>query len=123
MEIKRNVAGYKNLLVWQIADELAKKIYKATNKFPTNELYGIISQLKRASLSVPLNIVEGYARNSKKEFRQFLKISLGSVAEVGYLLEFSFEQGFLKEETFKELMDLRDQCGQLLWKLFKSQSS
>lgn len=123
MEIKRNVAGYKNLLVWQIADELAKKIYKATNKFPTNELYGIISQLKRASLSVPLNIVEGYARNSKKEFRQFLKISLGSVAEVGYLLEFSFEQGFLKEETFKELMGLRDQCGQLLWKLFKSQSS
>lgn len=123
METKRNVAGYKNLLVWQIADELAKKIYKTTNEFPTNELYGIISQLKRASLSVPLNIVEGYARNSKKEFRQFLKIALGSVAEVGYLLEFSYEQGFLQEESFKELMTLRDQCGQLLWKLFKSQSS
>jgi four helix bundle protein len=122
MEIKRNVAGYKNLLVWQIADDLAKKIYKITNKFPTNELYGIISQLKRASLSVPLNIVEGYVRNSKKEFHQFLKIALGSVAEVGYLLEFSHEQGFLQEESFKELMTLRDQCGQLLWKLFKSQS-
>jgi four helix bundle protein len=114
MEIKRNVAGYKNLLVWQIADDLAKKIYKITNKFPTNELYGIISQLKRASLSVPLNIVEGYARNSKKEFHQFLKIALGSVAEGGYLLEFSHEQGFLQEESFKELMTLRDQCGQLL---------
>jgi four helix bundle protein len=119
----KNAAGYKKLIVWQKADELAKKIYKITNKFPSNELYGIISQLKRASLSVPLNIVEGYARASKNEFRQFLKIALGSLAETGYLLEFSYEQGFLLNKDFEELMMLRDQCGQLLWKLLKSQSS
>lgn len=119
----KNIVGYKNLIAWQKADELANKIYKITGKFPSNELYGIVSQLRRASLSIPLNIVEGYSRNSKKEFRQFLKIALGSVAEVGYLLEFSHGQGFLLKKDFEELMMLRDQCGQLLWKLFKSQSS
>lgn len=117
------IAGYKKLIAWQIADKLAKKIYQATIKFPPSELYGMTSQLRRAGLSVPLNIVEGYARYNKNEFRQFLKIALGSLAEVGYLLEFSLEQKFLKEKDFEELMSSRDQCGQLLWKLFKSQSS
>lgn len=120
---KQQIIGYKKLIAWQIADTLAKQVYKVTIKFPREELYGIVSQLRRAALSVPLNIVEGYARNSKNEFRQFLRIALGSLAEVGYLLEFSFEQNFFTESEFQELMNLRDQCGQLLWKLLKSQSS
>ena len=123
MPQEEEVVGYKKLLAWQLADTLAKKVYKVTAKFPREELYGIVSQLQRAALSVPLNIVEGYARNNKNEFRQFLRIALGSLAEVGYLLEFSFEQKFLTENEFQELMNLRNQCGQLLWKLLKSQSS
>lgn len=121
-EKNENQIGYKKLLAWQIADQLAKKVYEVTLFFPKQEVYGIISQLRRAALSVPLNIVEGYARNNKNEFKQFLRIALGSLAEVGYLLEFSKEQGLLTEEKFVELMDLRNQCGQLLWKLFISQT-
>ena len=120
--MQEQVPGYKNLLAWQMSDKLAKEIYKVTDIFPKSELYGITSQIKRAALSVPLNIIEGYARNSKNELRQFLKISLGSLAETGYLLEFSFNQKYLSKEEFEKLMDLRNQCGSLLWKLFKSQS-
>lgn len=114
--------GYKKLFVWQFADKYAKEIYKITLKFPKDELYGIISQLRRASLSVPLNIVEGHSRNNKKEFRQFLKIALGSLVETEYLLEFSKEQKYLNEEEYHNLELLRKQTGSLLWKLLKSQN-
>ena len=60
-------AGYKKLLVWEKADEMAKSIYVETKNFPKAELYGITSQLRRAGLSVPTNIVEGYSRKGKKE--------------------------------------------------------
>lgn len=119
---KETVAfGYKKLLAWQIADKLTKKIYLLTLTFPKHEIYGLTSQLRRASLSVPLNIIEGYARFNKNEFRQFLRISLGSLAELTYLLEFSLEQKFFKEKEFADLMQIRDQCGRLLWRLFESQ--
>lgn len=78
--------GYRKLIAWQFADKLAWEVYKLTDKFPKDELYGLTSQIRRASLSIPLNIVEGHSRNSKNEFRQFLKIALGSLAETEYLL-------------------------------------
>ncbi len=73
-------AGYEKLLVWQRADELAYQVYAATKAFPKEELYAMTSQLRRAALSVPTNIVEGYARQGKNEFRQFANIALGSLA-------------------------------------------
>lgn len=116
-----NPVGYKKLLVWQVADELAKKVYQATTSFPKYELYGITSQLRRAALSVPLNIIEGHSRNNKNEFRQFLRIALGSLTEVEYLLDFAREQKYLKRKDFEELTKLRSRVGSLLWKLYKSQ--
>ncbi|MCA9405040.1 MAG: four helix bundle protein [Candidatus Omnitrophica bacterium] len=70
-----NKAGYKKLIVWKEADLLAKLVYKATRNFPKEESYGITSQLRRAIISVPLNIVEGYARGGQKEFKRFLSIA------------------------------------------------
>lgn len=121
-ETKSDSFGYKNLIVWQVADLLAKEIYRVTQKFPKNELYGLTSQLRRATLSVPLNIIEGYARNNKNEFRQFLRVALGSLAEVEYLLEFALAQNYLNQEDFDKISPLRKRCGQLLWKLYKSQT-
>ena len=72
-----NNAGYKNLLAWQVADELASKVYDLSSDFPKSEQFSVTSQLRRAALSVPTNIVEGYARNSKAEFRRFMA---GSIA-------------------------------------------
>lgn len=114
--------SYKKLLVWQVADELAKQIYVETRSFPKSEIYGLISQLRRAALSIVLNILEGWSRNNKNEFRQFLRIALGSLAETRYLLEFAYGQKYLSERRFRELMAQLERCGQLLWKLFKSQS-
>ena len=113
--------GFKKLVAWQIADKLAHLVYDISDSFPKQEFYGVASQLKRAVLSVPLNIVEGYARNSKNEFRRFLKISLGSLAEVGYLLEFSLRRKYLSDENYKKVIVLKDRCGKLLWKLMISQ--
>ena len=113
--------GYQKLLAWQFADRLAWEAYSLTDDFPRHELYGLTSQLRRAVLSVPLNIVEGHSRNSKNEFRQFLKIALGSLAEVDYLLQFSLKRGYLKKSDYEKVSEIRTQCGKLLWKLMKSQ--
>ena len=76
--------GYKKLIVWRKADELAYQIYLETKKFPKDEVYGITSQLRRAAFSVPTNIVEGTGRQGKNEMRQFVNIALGSLAETEY---------------------------------------
>ena len=113
--------GYKKLIAWQIADKLAWEIYKLTDKFPKDEVYGLTSQIRRSALSVPLNIVEGYSRNSKNEFRQFLKISLGSLAETAYLIEFALKRKYITSNDYENLRPIKEECGRILWKLMKSQ--
>ncbi len=114
-------SGYKKLLAWQKADLLAHRVYKITETFPKSEMFGLTSQLRRASLSIPVNIVEGYSRNSKNEFRRFLSISLGSLSEVGYCIEFSYIEKLMKGADYAELNQLRNECGKLLWGLYLSQ--
>ncbi len=113
-------AGYKKLIVWQKADQLAKLIYKGTSQFPAVEIYGLVSQLRRAALSIPTNIVEGYARKGTKELKQFLSIAIGSLAETEYLLDFSFDLNYLSVDKHKELQGLRQEVGNLLWKFYQS---
>lgn len=112
--------GYKNLLVWNKADELAFKVYIETKRFPKEEIYGITSQLRRAALSVPTNIVEGSGRQGRKELKQFVNIALGSLAETEYLLDFSLKLGYLDEKTNRMLQALRQEVGKLLWNFHKS---
>ena len=112
--------GYKKLIVWQKADELAYQVYVATKNFPKEEMYGIISQLRRSVLSVPINIVEGYGRQGKKELKQFINIALGSLAETEYLLEFSLKIGYLNSEIYTKLQERRQEVGNILWKFYKS---
>lgn len=85
-------------------------------------MYGLTSQLRRAALSVVANIIEGHARNSRNEFRHFLSIALGSLSEVEYYLEFSLRRKYLTNSQFDKVEDIRNRCGQLLWKLYKSQA-
>lgn len=115
------LSSYKKLLTWQKADSLARMVYKTTLSFPKSETYGIISQLRRAALSVVLNIIEGYARNNRKEFYHFLRIAYASLIETEYLLEFAFVQGYLTSKQFEEIDLHRQECGRVLWKLLKSQ--
>lgn len=97
------MANYKKLIAWQKAHELAITVYKLTNSFPKEELFGLTSQLRRAVLSIPVNIVEGYNRKSKKEFIHFLDIALGSLAETEYLIEFAIELGYIEGDDVENI--------------------
>lgn len=91
---------YKKLQVWEKSHELVLGIYKVTKDFPKEELYGIISQIRRAAVSVPNNIAEGSVKGNP-EFKRFLLISLGSASEVDYLLYLSKDLGYISEEIFR----------------------
>ena len=111
---------WKKLEIWQIADDLAFTIYQESKSFPKEERYGITSQIRRAALSIPTNIVEGYSRKSDKELSHFISISLGSLAETKYLIHFSSRLGYLNNETFKELKEGYDILGMKLWRFYES---
>jgi len=105
---------YKNIRAWQLADELAFLVYKATQKFPREELWGLTSQIRRAAISVPANIVEGSARNHKKEYIQFLYTALGSLPELGYYLGFSSRIGYLTISDFEDISKMHEQTSRTL---------
>jgi four helix bundle protein len=94
---------YKDLIVWQKADALAIKVYKVTKKFPNDEKYGITSQIRRAALSIPKNVVEGYARKGDKELARFVSIAIASAAETEYLLDFSKDSAICQNMIINNL--------------------
>jgi four helix bundle protein len=95
--------GYKDLVVWQRAVKFVVDIYKATNGFPREEMYGITSQIRRAAVSVPSNIAEGQARNSPRAFASHLNIALGSSAELETQLIVANQIGYLEEKALDSL--------------------
>lgn len=97
---------YRELIVWQKSFELARPIYEVTGNFPKSEIYGITSQMRRASISIPSNIAEGFARKHKKEFSQFVSVAFGFGAELETQLLLSKELRFITEGKFNELNDL-----------------
>ncbi len=91
------LTGHRDLAAWQEAMGLAKRVYEATACFPKDELYGLVSQMRRSAVSIPSNIAEGAGRNSDKEFRQFLMIARGSLSELETQCLLAQEFGYLKE--------------------------
>jgi four helix bundle protein len=87
------IKTHKDLNVWKESMTLAKEVYRLTKNFPKEETFGLVSQMRRAAVSIPSNIAEGAARNSNKEFIQFLHVSLGSLAELETQLLLSKELG------------------------------
>ena len=101
--------NYKDLAVWQKGIALAKAIYKLTAKFPAEEKFGLVSQMRRAAVSIPSNIAEGQARHTTGEFIQFISHAEGSTAELETQLILSVELGFTaKKQTFGEFILLDD---------------
>lgn len=105
----------KNSILFKKADELSHLVYKITKKFPKEEIYGLTSQLRRAVLSVPLNIVEGFARQRDKSYKQFLLIAYGSLKETKYLLHFSLIESLIKETDYKKAISLAEELGKMIW--------
>jgi four helix bundle protein len=111
---KDSSIGFRKLIVWQKADELAFKIYVVTKNFPKDELFALTSQMRRAALSVPANIVEGYARNSRKEKLQFCAIARASLTELEYYIEFAFRLNYCNEDSYTALVKSREEVGRIL---------
>lgn len=111
---------WQKLEVWKLADDLAYRVYKVTQNFPKEEIYGLTSQVRRAALSVPTNIVEGYSRKGDKELARFINISLGSLAETKYLLYFSNRLGYFRDGKYIELKNGYNTLGKLLWRFYES---
>jgi len=111
---------WKKLEVWQLADDLAFKIYQASKNFPKEEMYGITSQVRRAALSIPTNIVEGYSRKGDKELAHFINISLASLAETKYLIYFSHRLGYLSDNECNETKQGYEKLGKKLWRFYES---
>ena len=106
--------SYKELFVYQKGYQLSLEIYRVTNNFPKEELYGIVSQMRRAAISIPCNIAEGYRRGHRKEYIQFLYIAQGSCGELETLLSLSKDLRFLDEQTFNNLYQSQDEISRLL---------
>lgn len=95
---------YKNFTVWQKSHQLTLDVYKIVNDFPKEELFGLVSQMKRSSSSIPTNIAEGCGRNSDKDFARFLIIAFGSANELEYQFILSRDLNFIDAEMSENLM-------------------
>ena len=112
--------GFRKLLVWQRAHQLVLLVYKFTGLFPKSELFGLTSQIRRAAVSVPANIAEGYAAGGKGQFARFLNIAQGSLAEVEYYLILSMDLDYITAVQYQESETLRGEIGFLLHRLIQS---
>lgn len=97
---------YKDLIVWQKAIALVLDIYQETSSFPKNEVYGLVSQMRRASVSIPSNIAEGRRRSSRADFRRFLYFAYGSGAELETQLIICYRLHYISQENFNKLHSL-----------------
>lgn len=111
---------HQRLDAWNRSFTFVKTIYSITNNFPLNERYGLTSQLRRASVSIPSNIAEGAGRKSKKEFIRFLSISLGSLSELDTQILLCKELGYISPEQCDLLIKELDFIGKLIYGLMKS---
>ena len=116
----RTGKGFRKLIVWQRAHELVLQVYKFTEKFPKHEMFGLTSQLRRAILSVPANVAEGYAAGGKGQFGRYLDIAQGSLAEVEYYLILAQDLTYITSAQYEQAESLRAETGFLLHRLIES---
>ena len=112
-----NKGGYENLIVWQKAMDLVVEIYALTEKFPKPELYGLVSQMRRAVISIPSNIAEGTRRKGEKETRQFFLVAFGSGSELETQIKIAKRLQFVSDEQSKKSDALLEEVMKMLNKM------
>ena len=106
--------NFRELIVWQKAHQLVLEIYPLTQLFPADERFGLVSQMRRAAVSVPANIVEGHKRKSRREFAHFTSIAEGSLEELKYYLHLSRDLGYVTEPRMIGVFSLAEEVGRVL---------
>ena len=114
---------FRKIQVWQKSHELTLRLYKVTSAFPKEELYGLTSQIRRASASIPSNIAEGCGRNTQTELARFIHIASGSASELDYHLLLAHDLGFLNQEIYLELDNMISEIKRMLHGFEKTVSS
>lgn len=112
--------SFTDLQVWQKAHDLTLEVYRATTNFPDSERFGVVSQLRRATASVPANIAEGFGRRTSKEFLQFLGVANGSLQEVRYFMLLSKDLRYLDDEEYRRLDSQCEAIGRMITALGRS---
>jgi len=112
--------SYKDLFVWQKGIELVSEIYKITEKFPKHEIYALTSQMRRAAVSIPANLAEGYARKHRSEYIQFVRIAFGSGAELETHVYIAQNLGYVSKQETARAEALLDEVMRMLNKLSSS---
>jgi len=113
LEAKKS-RSYRDLDVWNLSIDLVKEVYRLTNKFPASENFGLTNQIRRAAVSIPSNIAEGQGRNSTKEFRQFLAVAQGSVAELETHLIISQAIDYISQEEMDNFLSTLDRIRKMI---------
>ncbi len=116
----QKITSYRDLQVWQESRTLASKIYLVTARFPTSEQFGITNQMRRAVVSIPSNIAEGFGRISAKEKAQFYAIARGSLAELETQAYIATDVGYMTESELEDIMQLASLTHRLLQGLIKA---
>ena len=116
------MSGLQQLIVWQRGRQLVKECYRLTRSFPRDERYGLTAQLRRAAVSVPANIAEGYGRIHRREFTNFLSISNGSLCELETYLYLAIDLEFAGRDSLEEAFKLTDEVGRMTTALRRSRS-
>lgn len=112
--------NYKELIVWQKAYSLCLEIYRTTKRFPKEEIYGLSSQIRRASISIPCNIAEGYGRKTTQDYIRFLYIAYGSICELETQMSLSGDLGYIEVDKLKILQEFIGEIERMLKALIKS---
>lgn len=115
----KKIKTYRDLNIWKSAIELVKDIYRLTEKFPKQEMYGIVSQMRRSAISIPSNVAEGFKRYHNKEYRQFLYVTLGSCAELETQITIAKVLKYIQEEKETTLLERLDHIGRMITSLLK----
>ncbi len=112
--------AHERLQAWKLCHELVLTVYEATKSFPKHELYGLTSQARRAAFSAAVNLAEGSAKRGSTEFRRFIDISIGSLAELAYILRLTRDLQLLSEENWRRVEALRGRAGFMTWRLYQA---
>ena len=113
------IRNFRDLEVWQLGKRVVLEIYVVTKRFPSDELYGLVGQMRRAAVSIPSNIAEGFSRRHRKEYRQFLYVAIGSCAELETQVEVSFDLGYVDLQTRTQLLEALAREARMLTNLIK----
>lgn len=113
------IKSFRDLNIWKKGIEIVEVIYRITKQFPKEEVYGLTAQMRRAAVSIPANVAEGFSRKFNKEYHQFLYVALGSSSELETQVEIAYRLGYLERNESEHLNEIMNHFNRMSMNLLK----